>query len=198
MSPLALLFAAVAAGIVWRANRPPAVVSLPSLAGPSLPLPAPVTSAAGVHPLLVAAIVAPWFLVAWLALRDPAPQPAPGPAPAPAAVDLRGAWVGPTAAEDAAITGELLAALATQIEYDGTLAAPRITTGAQAAELRALAREYRTSGVSLASRQPGAIDRIAAYLEQQIGTDGGAIDAAGRKRWVDAFRAVAAACGVTP
>lgn len=191
-----ILCAIAAAAWVWWSNRPAGKVPpIPSPGGlPAFPGAPAAPAAGGTSPLLVAAILLPWALLAWSATARPTPKPDPAPAPAPAGIDLRGVWVGPTAADDAAITGELLESLAGQLEYDGTLATPRITTGAQAAELRRLAREYRTLGVSLASRQPAAIERIASYFDDSIGDDGGDIDAAGRRRWVDSYRVVSRAC----
>ena len=84
------------------------------------------------------------------------------------------------------------AALADAIEHDGQHE-KRLTTGTQLAELRTLAREYRTSGVSLGQRQPLARDAIKAYLDTEVGTDGGPVDDAARARWVAAFRVVSKA-----
>ena len=98
---------------------------------------------------------------------------------------------------------QLLADLAHTIELDGTIDVDgdgtidpaRLLTGQQLAELRRVARAYRTQGVSLAERQPRAIDRIATYLEQTIGTNGGPLDAAGKRRWIEGFRDVSKAAG---
>jgi hypothetical protein len=193
--PLPLLFVAAAlAYLSWRGSAAPAgAPSLPPIGPPGLAPPgAPATPAAGGVTLFR---VAPWLLVAWLAFssfRNPERPDVP-PAPAPAVgLDLRGKFVGSEAAADAAITAELLAKLADAIEYDGAHDR-RLTTGAQLADLRAAAREYRTAGVSLGQRQPLARDAIKAFLDQEVGTDGGPIDDAARARWVTAFRAISAA-----
>lgn len=193
--PLPLLFVAAAlAYLSWRGSAAPAgAPSLPPIGPPGLAPPgAPATPAAGGVTLFR---VAPWLLVAWLAFssfRNPERPDVP-PAPAPAVgLDLRGKFVGSEAAADAAITAELLAKLADAIEYDGAHDR-RLATGAQLADLRAAAREYRTAGVSLGQRQPLARDAIKAFLDQEVGTDGGPIDDAARARWVTAFRAISAA-----
>ena len=195
------LFAAAAvAWVVWSSRRP-AGVALPPLVptGPVLPLPGFANpssfreSSGGVSPLLLAAILLPLGFFAGSHLgAKPAPQPQPDPAPV-SGLDLRGKFVGEHAAEDAAITAELLGQLATTIEWDGTQAEPRLRSGSQVSELRTRAREYRTSGVRLADRQPMALDAIAAFLDRTVGTEGGPLEADDRRRWVDGFRAVSRA-----
>jgi hypothetical protein len=110
-------------------------------------------------------------------------------------LDLRGRFVGPEAAADAATTSALLEELADAIAYDGQQAEPRLKTGAAFDDLRRTARELRCRGVSLGARQPAVRDAIKAFLEQQVGTDGGPVDAAQRAKWVSAFKAVAQAAG---
>lgn len=192
--PLPILFALAAlAYLAWRGSAGSAgVPALPSIGLPGLAPPGtPTAPAAGGVPLMR---LLPWVLVAWLAFSQFQKVERPEPAPAPAVgLDLRGKFVGAEAAADAAITDELMDALADAIEYDATLPEPRLRTGQAFAELRTAAREYRTSGVRLGDRQPLARDAIAAYLEQTVGTDGGPVDAAGRARWVKAFREVSAA-----
>ena len=118
-------------------------------------------------------------------------QPTP-PAPAPVVgLDLRGRFVGPGAAADAATTSALLEELADAIAYDGTQAEPRLRTGAAFDDLRRAARELRCRGVSLGARQPAVRDAIKTYLDQQVGTDGGPVDAAKRAAWVKAFKDIA-------
>jgi hypothetical protein len=130
--------------------------------------------------------------VAWFASRPPAP--APDEPPAPAGLVL--SWSGPTADADRATMGGICAGLADAIEHDGTLTAPRITTGTQVEELRVAAREGRMRGESIGARQPAARQAIGDYLNREAGKSGGPLDAESRRRWVSAFRGVAAACGV--
>jgi hypothetical protein len=130
--------------------------------------------------------------VAWFASRPPSPGPDAPPAPAGLVLE----WVGPTAAADRATMGWLCAGLADAIEHDGTLTAPRITTGTQVEELRVAAREGRMRGESIGARQPAARQAIGDYLDREAGKSGGPLDADGRQRWVKAFRGVAAAGGV--
>jgi hypothetical protein len=108
-------------------------------------------------------------------------------------LDLRGRFVGPDAAADAATTSALLEELADAIDYDGKQAEPRLKTGAAFDDLRRTARELRCRGVSLGARQPAVRDAIKAFLDAQVGTDGGPVDAAQRAKWVAAFKAVAQA-----
>jgi len=130
--------------------------------------------------------------VAWLASRPSAP--APDAPPAPSGLVL--SWSGPTADADRATMGGLCAGLADAIEHDGTAASPRITTGTQVEELRVAAREGRMRGESIGARQPAARQAIGDYLDREAGKSGGPLDADARRRWVQAFRGVAAACGV--
>ena len=110
-------------------------------------------------------------------------------------LDLRGRFVGPDAATDSALTAALLEELAEQIAWDGQQAEPRLKSGAAFDDLRRAARELRCRGVSLGARQPAVRDAIKAFLDAQVGTDGGPVDAGQRAKWVAAFRAVAQAAG---
>jgi hypothetical protein len=200
--PLWMLAAAAAvAYLVW--SRPPAPAGLPPLS----PLPAPLVPPAAPVPAggFAAAVwsAMPWAIVtvlAWHALNDkPAPAPAPGPAPV-VGLDLRGRFVGPDAAADAATTAALLEELAGWIEYDalpvdneGRPKEPRLKTGAAFDDLRRAAREGRCRGVSLGARQPAVRDEIKRFLDAEAGTEGGPVDAAARAKWVKAYRAVSAA-----
>lgn len=206
MSTTALLFAAVAAAAVWWVSRGKAPAGSCYVPPPPMPggvaglpaVPAAAPPAGGMHPLLLAAVLAPWGLLAWSHLGPrPEPKPDPGPSPAPVVdgLDLRGKFVGPTAGEDAAIVSELLARcanalrhdLVADIDHDGKPDGPRLTTGAKVAELRMVARDYRTEGVRMADRQPLALDAIATYLERTIGDYGGPLDDAGRAKWIAGF-----------
>jgi hypothetical protein len=201
ISTTSLIFAAVAVAIVWWLSRQPSAASislpplspLPGAALPPLPGPAP---AGGFHYPII-----PWLIVAvllWMNLQA-TPEPKPdGPSPAPVLdLDLRGVWHGETAAEDAAITETILSDLAWFIEDDARLAEPRLKSGQQLAELRMRARQGATHGVSLAERQPRAIDAIAAYLDREIGDKGGPLTPEDRAKWIRAFRAVSAAAGAS-
>jgi hypothetical protein len=108
-------------------------------------------------------------------------------------LDLRGRFVGPDAATDAALTAALLEELASQIEWDGQQTEPRMKTGAAFDDLRRFARELRCRGVSLGARQPAVRDEIKRFLDAEAGTEGGPVDAAARAKWVRAYRAVSQA-----
>lgn len=140
------------------------------------------------------AIAAGFVVIAagmWLASGDKTP---PGPAPAPAGLDLRGLFIGPTAADDAVAFGTLCESLAEAIEYDGTIAAPRLKTGVALDDLRVAAADYRMQGVSIGARQPKVRQAIQDYLEGKLGTSGGPISVEARRAWVSAFRDIARAC----
>ena len=193
MTTAVLLAGLAVAYLLW--SRPAAPAGLPPLSPLPAPLVPPSAPVAGLSPLLLGAILLPWCLVAWTHLVQTAPAPTP-PAPAPVVgLDLRGRFVGPGAATDAATTAALLEELADAIAYDGSQAEPRLKSGAAFDDLRRAARELRTRGVSLGARQPAVRDAIKGFLDQQVGTDGGPVDAGQRAKWVAAFRAVAQAAG---
>lgn len=189
----ALLLAGLAvAWLLW--SRPAAPAGLPPLSplpAPSLP-PIATSASGGPHPLTLLAILAAGGMVAWSLHDRPAPSPAPGPSPV-VGLDLRGLFRGEEAAADAATTAALTDELASTIEWDGQQPEPRLKTGASFDDLRRAARELRTRGVSLGARQPAVRDAIKAYLDAQVGTEGGPVDVAGRARWVKGLRDVSAA-----
>ena len=189
----ALVLAALA--VVWisysRAHAPAGLPPLSPLPAPLLPPAAPTS---GPHPLTLLAILAAGAMVAFSIRENGTPSPQPAPAPV-VGLDLRGRFVGPDAAADAGTTAALLEELADAIAWDGSQADPRLKSGAAFDDLRRAARELRTRGVSLGARQPAVRDAIKTYLDQQVGTDGGPVDAAQRAAWVSAFRAVAQAAG---
>jgi hypothetical protein len=195
----ALVLAALAvAYLLWsRPAAPSGLPPLPPLA-PIIPpgiMPLGMPGAAaggGPHPLTLLAILGAGAMIAFAIRESGTPAPAPGPAPV-IGLDLRGRFVGPDAAADAATTAALLEELAGQIEWDGSQTEPRLRTGAAFDDLRRVARELRTRGVSLGARQPAVRDAIKAFLDQEAGTEGGPVDAAARANWVRAYRAVSAA-----
>jgi len=189
MTTAILLAGLAVAWLLW--SRPAAPAGLPPLSPiPSLPA-GPAMSSGGPHPLTLLAILAAGAMVAFSILESGKP-PAPAPAPV-VGLDLRGRFVGPDAATDAALTAALLEELASQIEWDGQQAEPRLKTGAAFDDLRRAARELRTRGESLGARQPAVRDEIKRYLDAEAGTEGGPVDAAARARWVRAYRAVSQA-----
>jgi hypothetical protein len=193
MTTALVLAAAAVAYLLW--SRPAAPASLPPLSplpAPLLPPAAPEAGGYTPNPFI------PWAIVAallWIHFQGPAvPQPAPAPGPSPVVgLDLRGLFRGEEASQDATTTAALLDELASQIEWDGQQAEPRLRTGAAFDDLRRSARELRTRGVSLGARQPAVRDSIKAFLDAQVGTDGGPVDAGKRAAWVAAFRSVAQA-----
>jgi hypothetical protein len=199
MTTALVLAAAAVAYLLWtRPAVAPALPPLPPLT-PIIPpgimplgMPGAAAGGGGPHLLTLLAILAAGGMIAFAILESRTPPPAPGPAPV-VGLDLRGRFVGPDAAADAATTAALLEELASQIEWDGQQTEPRLRTGAAFDDLRRSARELRTRGVSLGARQPAVRDSIKAFLDAEAGTEGGPVDAASRAKWVKAYRAVSAA-----
>lgn len=141
---------------------------------------------------VVAAALIAAAAVAWTSSpRPPAPTPAPG--PAPGALNLRGTFVGPDAAADAATVSALMEELASEIEWDGMQREPLVRTGVAVDDLRQRARELRCRGVSIGERHPRAREAIKAYLDATAGTSGGPLSPAQRSAWVASYREVARA-----
>lgn len=116
------------------------------------------------------------------------PESTPTPTPdKPTALVLAGKFVGPHAAEDAVAIAALTDELARIIAEDGSRSEPRLKTGIQFDELRVIARENRTKGVSIGERQPKVRDEIHRYLEEVLGVSGGPVSAEQRGKWVDAL-----------
>lgn len=128
--------------------------------------------------------------IAW---RSSGPAPTPTPAPTPAGFDLRGTFVGPDAAADAATVSALMGELADEIEWDGMQAEPLIRTGVAVDDLRQRARELRCRGVSLGEKHPRAREAIRQHLDATAGTSGGPLSPAQRSAWVAAYRDIARA-----
>jgi len=120
------------------------------------------------------------------------PRPAP-PAPTPAALDLRGKFIGPEAATDAAAFAGLCHGIAAALAIDGTAPTPRIATGASLEDLRIAASEGRFLPRSLSREQPHAVAAAGRYLDATVSTSGGPLAAEARHRWVEAFRTLAQA-----
>jgi autotransporter-associated beta strand protein len=74
-----------------------------------------------------------------------------------------------------------------------TNAVLNIASGASFDDLRKYARALRTRGVSLGDRQPAVRDAIKAYLDAEVGTDGGPVDDAAAEKWAKAYATVSAA-----
>lgn len=123
---------------------------------------------------------------------SPAPAPTPAPTPAPG-LNLRGTFVGPDAAADAATVSALMAELADEIEWDGMQPEPLVRTGVAVDDLRQRARELRCRGVSLGEKHPRAREAIKAHLDATAGIAGGPLTAAQRSAWISAYRDIARA-----
>lgn len=114
--------------------------------------------------------------------------PSPGPQPTPdnpASLTLVGKFVGATAHDDAVSISVLTDELARIIQADGERKEPRLKTGIQFDELRVVARENRTRGVSIGERQPRVRDEIQHYMEETLGVSGGPVTPEQRDKWVN-------------
>lgn len=121
-------------------------------------------------------------------------KPEPTPAPDRVGLNLRGKFIGPTAASDAAMLAGLCDELANVIEWDGMKNEPRLRSGVAFDELRVAAREARCRGESIGQRQPHARAAIEEFLNAEVGTSGGPIGPEGRSKWVAAYRELGRAC----
>lgn len=122
--------------------------------------------------------------------KENAPTPAPD---IPTDIVLQGKFVGPDAAEDAAVLSTLADELANEIEWDGLQDHPFLRTGVDFDTLRTRAREIRCKGESLGEKHPKVRTAVATYLDQKIGNSGGPISPADRAKWVVAYRDIAKA-----
>ena len=111
----------------------------------------------------------------------------------PTDLDLKGQFVGPEAAEDAATLSGLADELANEIEWDGTQDNPFLQTGVDLDTLRTRAREIRCRGTSLGEKHPKVRTAVSTYLNEKVGTSGGPISPAERANWVEAYRQIARA-----
>ena len=134
----------------------------------------------------VAAIALVAAAVIAFAPHRQAPAPSPAPVP-PDAFTLRGKFIGPTAAEDAATMSALCGELAECIEYDGKHD-QRLKTGIAFDDLRIAAREMRCKGESIGARQPQVRDAVHKFLDDAVGSSGGPVTPESRAAWVSALR----------
>lgn len=136
----------------------------------------------GKHVAVLALLVA--AAIAFMPHRSSTPTPAPMP---PDAFTLRGKFIGPTAAADAATLSALCDELASCIEYDG-MHDQRLKTGVAFDELRIAAREARCKGDSIGSRQPHVREAVHKFLDDAVGSSGGPVTPESRAAWVSALR----------
>jgi hypothetical protein len=142
----------------------------------------------GKHLAAVALLVA--AAIAFMPSKaTPTPQPVPVP---PDAFTLRGKFIGPSAASDAATFSALCDELASCIEYDGQHD-QRLKTGVAFDELRIAAREMRCRGESIGARQPQVRDAVHKFLDDAVGSSGGPVTPESRAAWVAALRDLARA-----
>ena len=112
----------------------------------------------------------------------------PPPTPAPSgALNLRGKFVGATAAADAVAVAALCRELGDKIQQDGESETPRLKTGVALDDLRVAARELRMSGESIGERQPRMRAAVEAFMTKHLGEDGGPISDEQRAKWVECF-----------
>ena len=104
---------------------------------------------------------------------------------------LRGKWIGPQAAQDAAAFAGLCRGTADALEVDGAKSQPRISTGVQMEDVRIAAAEGRFLPRKLTQDQPHAVAAAGRYLDEHAGTSGGPLDAESRAKWVKSLRDLA-------
>lgn len=138
---------------------------------------------------LIAALMIGAAAAAFLEMRSASPRP---PAPEGPLV-LRGLFVGPSAGSDAMVIATLSSELADQIEWDGNQSDPMLKSGVALDSLRTRAREFRCRGESIGDRQPRVRAAVHAYLDDVVGESGGPIDAAQRRKWIEAYRTISRA-----
>ena len=134
--------------------------------------------------LLAAAVLAAFVEWSPHHRHDPAPS---------AGLSLRGKWIGPRAAEDAAAFAGLCHGIAAALEVDGSLPQPRISSGVQIEDLKIAASQGRFLPRRLTTEQPHATAAAGKYLDDVVGTSGGPLDATTRAKWAAAYRELAAA-----
>lgn len=149
----------------------------------------------------------PWLLCCALAIYLAAGwfrSSPPNPSPTPTAPDFRAvfaAWPDrDAAAADAIILATIFDSLADTLEFDAGRKtadgkpAARITTASQFDDLRLAVRDLRMGGRSFASRYPNLGPRIAAVLNEAVGTDGGPLSEEKRAAWLKALRTLGESC----
>ncbi len=138
--------------------------------------------------LLILVVV---FVAWWVISNQPGvDKPKPEPKPAPGELDLKGAFVGDTAATDAAIVSALAGELAEVIEFDQTQDEPLLTSGIKLDELRKRSREFRCDGECLSDKHPLLAQRVGEYLDEKLGNSGGPVSSEQLSQWVAAYREI--------
>ena len=116
-----------------------------------------------------------------------APRPGPAPTPTPAALDLRGKFIGATAAEDAAAFAGLCHGIRQAILADGSKSPARITTGVHVEDLRIAAAEGRFLPRSFSADQPHVAAAAGQFLDKTVGTSGGPMTPELKAKWAEAL-----------
>jgi hypothetical protein len=138
--------------------------------------------------IAVAALAGAAVIAAYVEYGPRNSTPAPG-----GEFSLRGKWIGPHAADDAAAFAGLCRGIADALDADGSRQQPRITSGVQVEDVRVAAAEGRFLPRRLTQEQPHAVAAAGKFLDDVAGTSGGPLDAAARAKWVQAYRQLATA-----
>jgi len=126
--------------------------------------------------------------VAWQLGKNSAPKPEVVPDLATGLI-LKGQFIGPTAAQDAADFSAMTSEIAHELEDDGKRPTPWYGTGLQVEELRSRVRIAMMDGQSIGARQPHVKKLVGDYLTAKLGVDPGPL--VNRDAWVAALRDVA-------
>ena len=135
--------------------------------------------------LIISVLFGLWYFIH----QADTPKPTPEPQPA-GELDLSGAFVGDSAAHDAAIVSALAGELADVIEFDRDQPEPLLTTGIRLDELRRRSRQFRCDGECLSDKHPVLAQRVGEYLDDKLGNSGGPVTPDQLSKWVAAYREI--------
>jgi hypothetical protein len=98
------------------------------------------------------------------------------------------------ARDDAHRLAALAKAIRGQLDTDWRSNQPFIRTGVEADNLRLIARSVLMGGESLSPSYPDLPGAIAQHFTDYVGQSGGPLDEARKKKWLEAWESLGAAC----
>ena len=125
----------------------------------------------------------------WLLSQTKQQEPTPAPRPA-GELNLTGAFVGETAADDAAVVAAMCGEIADCIEWDSMTAEPVLNTAAAIDQLRRRTREFRCRGRCLGEQHPDLARRVGEYLDAKLGVAGGPVTPEQKATWIKCYREI--------